>query len=112
MSLQYNKSGDTIVVKLSGKLNFQNSDKINREISSLIEKEQDLDFILNLSEVDFMSSSGLRIFINAWKAFNDRENKLILCSLNETLKKVFEIAEIRDLFEIFDSEEGALASLN
>ena len=57
-----------------------------------------------------MSSSGLRVFVSLMRNLKESNRSLKLCNLSPAVRKVFEVVELMDMFDIHESEEEALAS--
>lgn len=110
MDLQTKKVGDVIVIYLKGRLDVHLSADIEKEINRIIKDEPQAHLLLNLAEVEYMSSSGLRIFVSTMRILKESQRKLKLCNMNNAVKKIFEVVELMDMFEIYDSEEEALKS--
>jgi len=66
--------------------------------------------LINCSELEYISSAGLRVFLVAAKALKEKSGELLLCSLNEIVAEVFEISGFDTIFSTFDSEEEALGN--
>ncbi|MBN2435264.1 MAG: STAS domain-containing protein [Spirochaetes bacterium] len=111
MNLQNKKMDNAIVMYLSGRLDVHLSADIEKEINQLIKENPDLNVILDLKDVEYMSSSGLRIFVSTMRILRDNQKQLKLCNINSAVKKIFEVVELMDMFDIYDSEETALASV-
>ena len=110
MNLQTKKVDNVIVVYLQGRLDVHLSADIEKEINKLIKDEPNAHFLLNLSGVEYMSSSGLRIFVSTMRILKESNRKLKLCNMNSAVKKIFEVVELMDMFEIYESEAEALAT--
>ncbi len=110
MNLQTKKIGNVVVVYLQGRLDVHLSADIEKEINKLIKDEPNAHLLLNLSGVEYMSSSGLRIFVSTMRILKESNRKLKLCNMNSAVKKIFEVVELMDMFEIYDTEEEAIAS--
>ena len=63
--------------------------------------------ILDLSQVEFLDSSGLGAVVGSMKHLG-RERKLDLAALTPTVEKVFRITRMDRVFRIFPSTEAAL----
>lgn len=111
MKLNTKKVKNVIVVSLSGRLDVQLSADIEKEIHKLIESEPGYHFLLNLKEINYLSSSGIRIFVSTMRILKEKKYKLLLCEMDINAKKIFEIVELMDMFDIYDTEEEALNSL-
>jgi anti-anti-sigma factor len=112
MDLNKKKINNVIVIYLSGRLDVHLSAEIEKEINSTIQNEPDSHLLLNLKDVEYMSSSGLRIFVSTMRILKESNRKLKLSNMNNAVKKIFEVVELMDMFDIFDSEEEALKSFN
>lgn len=110
MELNTKKVGNVIVIYLAGRLDVHLSADIEKEINAIIQNEPDTHLLLNLSDVEYMSSSGLRIFVSTMRILKDLKRQLKLCNMNSAVKKIFEVVELMDMFDIYDTEEEALKS--
>jgi anti-anti-sigma factor len=64
--------------------------------------------VMDFSQVNFISSAGLRVILLVAKKLEQVKGKVKLCGLNATLKDVFEISGFSKLFEIVPSVNEAL----
>jgi anti-sigma B factor antagonist len=108
MPLQIKKINNIIILSLTGRLDVQYSIHIENEIYQLIQDEKDYHFLLNLADVSYMSSSGIRIFVSTMRILKETGRKLKLCSLSEPVRKIFEIVELLDMFDVYNNEEEAI----
>ncbi len=108
MDLNTKRVGNVIVIYLAGKLDVHVSAEIEKEINKIINSEPAAHLLLNLSRVEYMSSSGLRIFVSTMRILKESKRKLKLCNMNSAVMKIFEVVELMDMFDIYDTEEAAL----
>ncbi len=108
MDLKTKKVDNVIVIYLAGRLDVHLSAEIEKEINSIIQNEPDSHLLMNLKDVEYMSSSGLRIFVSTMRILKESKRKLKLCNMNNAVKKIFEVVELMDMFDIFETEEEAL----
>ena len=66
--------------------------------------------VINLSEVDFIDSSGLGAMVLILRKIGT-DGRIKLCKLKEGVRCIFELTRLDEVFEIHKSEEGALESL-
>lgn len=110
MELKTKKVNNVIVVYLSGRLDVHLSADVEKEINKIINNEPTCHLLLNLSDVEYMSSSGLRIFVSTMRILKESKRKLYLSNMNSAVKKIFEVVELMDMFDIYETEEEALKS--
>lgn len=104
------KQDNNIIVYLTGRMDVHLASEVEGELNDIIQKHNEKSVVLNLEEVEYMSSSGLRVFVSLMRTLKDSNRTLKLCSLSVAVKKVFEVVELMDMFEIFDTEEEAIAA--
>ncbi len=95
------------ILKVSGRIDPSTSNQLEAEIDSALNAEASL-LVLNLSEVDFISSTGLRIFLSALKKAKSKNGDVKICCMNSNVEKIFKIAGFVSLFDIFPTEEEAV----
>jgi anti-anti-sigma factor len=110
MNLNTKKIDNVVVVYLSGRLDVHLSAEIEKEINKIIQNDSSAHLLMNLNDVEYMSSSGLRIFVSTMRVLKEQKRILKLCNMNNAVKKIFEVVELMDMFDIFDTEEAALKS--
>lgn len=67
--------------------------------------------VCDFSQNDYISSAGLRVFLQMLKIMQKSGGKIVLCSLKPQVKEVFDMAGFSQLFRIFDTEEEAIKEL-
>jgi len=73
-------------------------------------KNGDERIVLNLSEVDFIDSSGLGALVLLLRKLG-AGGKIRLCKVNESVKSVFELTRLDSVFVIHKTVEGAVEGL-
>ena len=91
MELNFKKIGNVVIVYLRGRLDVHHTTDIEEELGKLIPMEPTSHFIINMQDVEYMSSSGLRIIVMTMKALKKNNRMMLLCCINESVRKVFEI---------------------
>ncbi len=101
---------DAVVLALSGKLDATTAktfeDKILAEIDS-----GDRRFVIDLSQLEYVSSSGLRVLLLAAKRLHSTDGKIVLCSLKEHVRQVFDLAGFSSILSLYGSRDEALKAL-
>lgn len=111
-ALEIKELGDAKAVSyLSGRLDVAVSGEIEEQLLEAIESKGIKHLILNMHNVDYMSSSGFRVAIALLRRLKDEGGSLRICNLRPAVRRIFDVIELTSLFEIFDSEEEAVKSL-
>ncbi|MFK7871135.1 MAG: STAS domain-containing protein [Roseobacter sp.] len=66
--------------------------------------------VLDLSEVEFIDSSGLGAIVASLK-FMGKDRKLALAGLTPTVQRVFQLTRMDSVFNVFPTLDGALTEL-
>ena len=84
---------------VSGRLDTPAAVKAQQEIVPLLE-HADLDITLDCTSLEYISSSGLRLFLTIRKEAAAKGGKVIIEHINDEIKKVFMMTGFFNLFEI------------
>lgn len=87
------------MVAISGDLDNAASTQAERSLAPVFE-QTDCDVIIDCTELNYISSSGLRILLNIYKHTRSNGNKAVLKGMNEEVKEVFLISGFLQLFEV------------
>jgi len=107
MELNLKKLENTIVIYPQGRLDVHLTEEIEKEISLLIADETSSHLLLNLREVEYMSSSGVALFVSTMNTLQQRGKQFALCDLNSSVRKILDLVEMTTLFKIFNTENEA-----
>ena len=66
--------------------------------------------LVNLSEVNFIDSSGLTSLVAGMRDADNIGGSFRICNVHPEAKLVFEVTMMDSVFEIYDTEEEALAA--
>ena len=91
-----------MIVELEGEIDFSNSIEIKRNIrGEFLGKQKNL--ILDISNVEFMDSSGVGVFISLLKTVNLKERKMAIVNPNEEVEFVLRMTKVEDIIRIYKS---------
>jgi anti-anti-sigma factor len=93
------------VLKLSGNLNANTSQEFRQNITEILENGAQI-VLVDCQDVTFMDSSGLGALVLAFKTLRAADTKLVLCSINEQVRILFELTSMDKVFEIFPSQDA------
>jgi len=86
-------------VKWSGRLDTPAAIKAQQEIAPLLE-HADKEIVLDCTKLDYISSSGLRIFLTLRKETASKGGKVIIEHINDSIRNVFVMTGFYNMFEI------------
>ena len=109
MDILQKKIDDIQIVTLGGRMDAYSSNDVERQLNSLIEANE-VKIILNLTGLEYISSSGLRVLLAALKKSRKGSGDVRLAAMRPSVKEVFDIAGFTQLFQIFEQEKEAIDS--
>ena len=98
-----------VVVDLGGKLDTQTSGPASEELTR-IAKGDGTRILVNLENVEFVSSAGLRVLLRLAKTLGATSGVLKICCASGVVKEVMEISGFGTLLDIHETEVLALKS--
>ncbi len=110
MKIQETKSNDVYIISLSGKIDTTNYRSFEEKIKKALEKESR--FLIDCTNLEYISSAGIRVFLMALKAINNKNGELKLCGLREETKEIFDLSGFSDFFDTYFSQDEALKSFS
>lgn len=84
---------------IQGRLDTPAAVKAQQEITPLLENA-DKEILLDCSRLEYISSSGLRLFLTIRKETAAKGGKVIIQNVSDDIKKVFMMTGFFNLFEI------------
>lgn len=110
MEMTQAPDGEVLIFAIRGKVDSQTSKMFEERLIPPIE-QGNKKILVDFSEMDYISSAGLRVLLLAAKKLSDGGGKIALCALKPPIKNVFDIAGFSVVFPIFSSPAAALAEL-
>ena len=102
MEISERNTADIVTLSLSGKLDGTTAKSFEEKILTRIDSG-DRRFIIDVAELDYISSAGLRVFALAGKRLNSANGKLVLCGFKKTIP-YYTLNRIPDpVREVFDT---------
>jgi anti-anti-sigma factor len=99
--------GECKVLHVGGRIDFESSLDFEQQVNSMIQSGGDR-FVIELSEVELLSSAGLRVLLSTAKRVQHRHAELALASPSQVVLQVFRISHFDLLFKIFPTLPDAL----
>lgn len=109
MKIKKNKTGNFTVLKIEGRIDTVHSGDLEKEVNKLFDSGEK-HLIFNCEGMNYISSSGLRVFLVAQKKVLSEMGKLYLCNMQPAIQEIFRISGFSNLFKIFATQEEALQS--
>lgn len=98
MQISTVKDNTKLTVSVSGKIDTATAPELESFVTDNIEGITEL--VLDLAEVEYVSSAGLRSILQAQKDMNKQEGKMKILNLSESVKEIFDMIGFSRIFTI------------
>ena len=109
MNLEHRSSESIDIVKLPARLMMADASDARKQLKKIISRGN-AQLILDLSAVEFIDSSGLAALVNSMQTARKHNGDVRLLGMSETVRALFELTQLLDVFEVFDDEDAAIAT--
>jgi anti-anti-sigma factor len=122
MEITEHRTSDIVTLCLVGKLDTNSAKAFEEKFLTRIESGNRR-FIIDLAQLEYIGSAGLRVFAVASKRLNGVNGKIVLCGFQKTVpyntlnrrtdpvREVFDIAGFSSLFSTYGSQDDAIRGL-
>jgi len=109
MDISEDRKADAVVLALSGKLDATTAKTFEDKILGVINSGAQR-LVVDLAQLEYVSSSGLRVFLLAAKRLRVTNGKIVLCGLQDHVRQVFDLAGFSSIISIYGSRDDAIKS--
>jgi anti-sigma B factor antagonist len=111
MLLKPRRLDDVVVLDLSGRITIGEGTVILRDTIRKLLEAGDRKFILNLSNCDYIDSSGLGELVTSFTTVRNAGGELKLVNLTRRVQDLLQITKLLTVFESYNDETEAVKSL-
>ena len=109
MEISEKTEGKVNVLYLTGRLDAYAANEVEQRLNPLTATKQ-VHLVLNLKELEYMSSSGLRVLLAALKRATKHQGDIRLACLRPSVRDVLDIAGFTQFFKVYEEEQDAVNS--
>ncbi len=97
MTIKKVKDGDKLTVKIEGRVDTLTAPELDKELSGEYDGLKEL--VLDVSQVDYISSAGLRVFLMAQRTMN-KQGEMTVSGANQDVIDIFEATGFDDILTL------------
>ena len=97
MTIDKIQDGKSLKVKVSGRLDTTTAPQLEEELNASLAEVEDL--TMDLEELEYISSAGLRVLLSAQKVMN-KQGTMTVIGVNDTIMEIFEVTGFSDILTI------------
>ncbi len=110
MSIVSKRQNNVFILELEGDIDANSAPDISSQVLTTTESESKI--LMDLTNVAYMSSAGLRMLLKLHRSVNNDGKKLILVGLSEDIKDTMEVTGFLQFFTVSPTVEEALTIIN
>src|SRR5215210_3688715 len=96
------------LLALGGEIDLNESPAVREALKGLIDQKLP-NVVIDMSAVSYIDSSGLAVLIDAMQRVQSYGGRFLLCGLAESVRTVFEIARLDQVFKIVADKAAAMS---
>lgn len=111
MEIKETKKENVMILEMGWKLDVNTSPILEKRVLSLIEKGEK-NIIFDFVNINYISSSGLRVILLAEKKAQELGGKVVLSNVQDHVKTIFDIAGFTSMLTLYPNNDEALKSFS
>jgi anti-sigma B factor antagonist len=108
-TVEERRQADATILTVSGELDLRTSPDLEGRLGAAFDAGAEL-VILDLRQIDFMDSTGLRVLLGAHQRAHESGRRFALVRGADQVERVLTLTGVRDLLTVVDAPEELLAA--
>jgi len=101
-----------VILRPEGRLDITNATEFESLLDTLRKLYPTHNFIIDLKEVDYLSSSALRVIVTTHRKLTEASLSLVLLNPTSMCSRILEVTELDDFLGVYTSEKEAIDFFN
>lgn len=101
---------EEIRLQPQNRLDLEGGEWLQQQLKAIAPRRYKI-WVIDLSDVEFIDSSGLFALVSGLNLATESGARLVLCSLRPSARIIFEITQLDRAFNIFESYDALLTTL-
>ena len=110
MDINHVKEGEIAIITINGRLDAATAPVADKTIKKILAGDCSR-MLFDFSTLDYLGSGGLRIILGATKALRRKQGQVVLCSVPNLVKELFEVSGLNSAVPIAKSVESGIEQL-
>ncbi|MGF1485974.1 MAG: anti-sigma factor antagonist [Prochloraceae cyanobacterium] len=106
MEIHTNSIADVKIVAIAGDIDANTAPKVTETVLPLVTPASKI--LVNMTEVVYMSSAGLRSLLSLYRQTTAKDGKIVLVGLSEDILDTMSVTGFLDFFTVCDTVELGL----
>ena len=97
MTINVERDFELVTLEITGRLDTTTAPNLESVVNELSEDTKEL--VFDMSGVEYISSAGIRVLLDAYKKMNSHQGKMRIEKANDMVREVFEMTGLSDMLE-------------
>lgn len=111
MQISFEIINKILIIKLYGELDHHSCDYIRNKIDSEIMSKKPESVVFDMSNLNFMDSSGVGVIIGRYKLISSKGGKIAIVSMKPQIRRIYEICGLKKIIPSFNTNKAAIEKL-
>ncbi len=107
MKVTTQTNGPEVYIQVEGRIDTTNYNEFESAVNEVL-RDNTRQIYLDCSELNYISSSGLRIFLTIQKKMMAAGGKLKLYGMQPAIREIFDISGFSSIFSIYADKQAAM----
>lgn len=99
------------VIRPRGPFNASNAEEFQQQIAAAVTQAERTAVLVDLEQVESIDSAGLMALVHSLRLAQSLGKQFSLCCVSPAIKLIFELTQLDQVFEIFDSKAAFEAAI-
>jgi anti-sigma B factor antagonist len=108
MQIEEVRQGKAMVLAIEGRLDGAGAHELETRLVALIGAGE-RSLVVDMGGLAYINSAGLRALLIAAKKLKPEDGRIVLCTMQDQVRDVFEISGFASIFQIFPSRDQAVS---
>ncbi len=109
MEIIESRNNGILIIKVNGRLDSNTYNHLSQKMDSL---SRETKIVFDLSDLDYISSAGLRVVLMQAKKAKKMNGDFRLCNMKSFIKEIFDITGFSKILNIDSTLEISIAEIN
>jgi anti-anti-sigma factor len=110
MEIAAHKKKKALIISAKGRIDTVTAPQFENSLFDFISKGEKF-FIIDFAHLEYIGSAGLRSILATAKKLKENKGEMLFAALQGPVKEVFRISGFNSIFQIFTTDEEALATI-
>lgn len=110
MIIRCEEINQLLIVYIEGEIDHHTSEEIKSRVEKDYYRFNCKDILFNFKKTTFMDSSGIGMIIGRYKEVSLKGGKVMACSINSDIERIFKISGLLKIIECFEDKESAISN--